>query len=147
MRERFHMRTRLILSILVAASVPACAGRSPALHPSPGFDERQLPASAGGGAEWERYSRALPTGIRVRVVLLDGTRFTATLLGVEGRDIVLQRATRIPERPRRIPADEVAALARDEGGISAGKAALIGLGVGAGSFLALLLVAFALVGD
>ena len=143
------MSTRLMLSILVAtAATAACAGRGPALHATPttGIVQPSEP-SATHAADWERYARALPAGVRVRVVLHDGTRFTATLLGVEGRDLVLQRTTRVPEQPRRIPAGEVAALARDEGRIGAGKAALIGLGVGAASFLTLLLVTIALVGD
>ena len=142
------MPTRLILWIVLAAATTACAGRVPALHtmPQPGsLQPTEAPAT--GSVDWERYARALPAGMRVRVVLLDGTRFTATLLGVEGHDLVLQRTTRVPEQPRHVPAGDVAALARDEGGVSAGKAVLIGLGVGAASFVTLLLVTIALVGD
>ena len=142
------MPARLMLYVLLAAATAACAGRVPAPHtmPQPGTHHPSAPFP-GETADWERYARALPAGARVRVVLIDGTRFTATLLGVEEHDLVLQRATRVPEAPRRVPAAHLAALARDEGGIGAGKAALIGLGVGAASFLTLLLVTIALVGD
>ena len=142
------MPTRFVLSILVVAATTACAGRVPAPHtmPQPGSHQPSEP-SAAGSADWERYARALPAGARVRVVLLDGTRFTATLLGVDGHDLVLQRTTRVPEQPRHVPAGEVVALARDEGGVTAGKAALIGMGVGAASFVTLLLVTIALLGD
>jgi hypothetical protein len=141
------MSNRIMLSILLVAATAACAGRGPALRtgPHPWIVRASEPSAT--DADWERYARALPAGARVRVVLLDGTRFTATLLGVEGHDIVVQRATRVPESPRRVPAAHLAALARDEGGIGVGKAALIGLGVGAASFLTLLLVTIALVGD
>ena len=124
------MPTRLVLSILLAAATGTCAGRVPAPHamPQPGIHHPSAPLAT-EAADWERYARALPAGARVRVVLTDGTRFTATLLGVEEQDLVLQRATRVPEAPRRVPAAHLAALARDEGGIGIGKAALIGLGV------------------
>jgi hypothetical protein len=140
--------TRLLAAVLsIALALPGCAAsRAPmAVQPAgPAGASAARPVDPA----FARYVRALPAGARVKVVEREGPRYAAILLGVEGDAIVLQRATRVPEPTRRVPMAAVASVARDErGGVSAGKAVVIGIAAGAATFFGLLFAAFALVSD
>jgi hypothetical protein len=146
------MPTRLIAAILlVAVALSGCA------HRAAGSRAPAVPVpDAGAGAQqaarrdpdvWRRYVRSLAPGTRVRMELVDGRRITGTLMGLEDDAIVVQPRTRLPEPARVIALDRVAWLEPDTGGIGAGRAIAIGVLSGAASFLALMLVTFALISD
>lgn len=151
------MPTRFLaasLALLLAAGCTArTAGARIAALPGPaGSAAAQDPAAgqAGAGRDpdvWRRYVRQLPPGSRVRLELLDGRRLTGTLMGLDGDAVVVQPRTRLPEPERVIPLDQLAWLEPDAGGAGAGRAVAIGVLSGAASFLALLLVTFALYSD
>jgi hypothetical protein len=90
-------------------------------------------------------AQSIPLGTRVRVQLIDGRRYTATLLAADADGVVLKRATRVPEPATLVPFGRIASLERDpaRGGMSVGKA--IGLGLAAGAGAVLSLIAFAVI--
>jgi hypothetical protein len=99
---------------------------------------------------WQKYAMGLPIGTLVRVKLQDGKRVklqdgkrvTGTLAVVDDNGVTIARKTRVPEAPRVISFTELAQLEpRNDGGVNIAKAVAIGAAVGAGTFLAILLVA------
>jgi hypothetical protein len=93
---------------------------------------------------WTKYIASIPVGTRVRVELADGRRMQAVMMGVEGTEVLLQPRGRLPEPVQRLPLDSVRAIERREnGGVNAGKAILIGAVSGVAAFLGLLAFAFA----
>lgn len=131
----------LAVVLIWSLALNACASRTPALQSvPPPSDARQ--GSWAHSDEYVRYVKSLPAGTPVRVVMRDGERLSAIFLGAEGDQIVLKPRTRLPEPERRVPIDRVAAIEVDErpGGISTGKAVLIGVLSGAATFFGLLLI-------
>jgi hypothetical protein len=141
------MKRLIAVVISIGLGLPGCAtARQPmAQSARPGA---VMPRVDSVDQAIDRYIRSLPVGVRVKVVEHEGRRYSAALLGVEGDRVVLQRATRVPEPPRRVPMGAIASLTRDEGGgMSAAKALVIGVSAGAAAFFSLMLAAFALIGD
>lgn len=131
----------LAIVLVWSLALNACASRPPALQSAP------PPTGARQGTwthsdEYVRYIKSLPAGTPVRVAMRDGERLNAIFLGTEGDQVVLKPRTRVPEPERRVPIDRVAAIEVDErpGGISTGKAVLIGVLSGAATFFGLLLI-------
>lgn len=142
------MKRAIAFVVSIVLVLPGCASAKESV-PLQAGPATVAPQTQSADPAFDRYVRALPVGARVKVVERGGRRYTAALLGVEADLVVLQRATRVPEPPRRVPLDAIASIVRHEanGGVSAGKAVLIGAGVGAAAFLGFLLMAFAFIGD
>ena len=141
------MRRASAFVVSIVLVLPGCASANESV-PLQAGPATVAPQTQSADPAFDRYLRALPVGARVKVVERGGRRYTAALLGVEADLVVLQRATRVPEPPRRVPLDAIASIVRHEAnGVSAGKAVLIGAGVGAAAFLGFLLIAFAFIGD
>ena len=91
---------------------------------------------------WQKYTQALPIGTMVRVRTQDGKRVTGTLAVVDENGVTIAPKTRVPEPPRVIPFTDLAQLEpKTDGGVNLAKAVAIGAAVGAGTFLAILLIA------
>jgi hypothetical protein len=107
----------------------------------------QPPVTSGADADlMAHYVRQLPLGSRVRVALADGTVIHGTLMKADADPIVVQRRTRIPERPLEIAIKNVRALEPEKNG-SAGRAIAIGAAAGAGAALGVLMILAAIFGD
>lgn len=113
-----------------------------------------LPLRAGqetvtGPDVWRAFAQNLDVGHTVTVRLRNGQRFKATLLQVSDEAMTLQPKTRVPVPPQRVPFAEVEAMdvQKGNGGIGAAKALAIGIASGVGTFLGMLAILFATVGD
>ena len=89
---------------------------------------------------WSIYASKLPIGATVTVRTSDGKRQTAVLAVVNSEGIMLQPKGRIPEPPRRVSFDRLEQLELKKNGAGLAKAVAIGAGVGAGTFVGLLLL-------
>lgn len=97
---------------------------------------------------WREFSGRLDVGSELKVRLVDGTRFNATLVRVDQTGLLLQPRTRVPVPVQPVAYDSIASLAPvKKGGIGAGKAIAIGVGTGVAAFWGTFLVVLALVGD
>jgi hypothetical protein len=97
---------------------------------------------------WRAFVEKLHVGSTVKVRLKDGTRVKATLLQASPEAMTIQPKTRIPVGPRTVPFTSIESLEVDRSnGIGAGKAIAIGVASGAGAFLGLMLIAFAVIDD
>jgi hypothetical protein len=101
-----------------------------------------VPVDAQTRDYWIQYASKLPIGSTVRVRTNDGKRTTAVLAIVDDNGITIAPKTRRPEPPRHIPFDQLAQIEIKQGGMSAGKAAAIGVATGAGVFFAILAIVF-----
>jgi hypothetical protein len=130
----------VLLSVVVAVVSTGCAttGRSFSVgHARVDGSARaqEIPAS---------YAGALPLGRSVEVRLKNGDKFKATFMGAEGDSIRVQRSGRLPVPPQLIPLDEVTGLRLAEGGgVSAGKALVLGIASGAATFFGLFILSIA----
>ena len=132
----------LLISLTLAA--PACATAT-----RPHLQATTVPASsARDRVLLAEYVQKLPVGSRVRVHLLDGRRERGTLMEATAERLVVQPRTRIPEAPREIALDRVLSVELEHGnGGSVGRAIGIGIAVGAGAFLAVMLLLAAIYAD
>ena len=89
---------------------------------------------------WLKYTEKLPIGSTVRVRTADGHRTTAVLAIVDETGITIEPKTRVPESPRHIRFDQLTQVELKENRDSAGKAAAIGVAVGAATFFGILLI-------
>lgn len=92
------------------------------------------------------YVQRLAAGSRVRVERTDGASFRGTLMKATPQSILVQKNTRVPERPVEIALDQLARVTLDTGGSSIGKTVAIGVGSGVAGTLGFLLILFALAG-
>ena len=131
----------VLLAVLIAS--PGCSTRlaSPTLNGVPIVPRRAAPPAP--QAITRAYADRLPVGARVKVAVRSGESFSAIYMGVEDDAVRVQKRTRIPEAPFPIPLADLTMLALDEGGTSAAKAALIGVGVGVATFFGILAIAAA----
>jgi hypothetical protein len=152
LKEDAVRRRMLAGAIALVLFTTACAPRYqrmtlpvPALAGNVG--ERSSENAAAQDA-WRRLARQLPPAAIVRLQLADGTRLTAVVLVADDDAIVVKPKTRIPEPQRRIPYSTIESLELDTGrGIGAWKAAAIGVGTGAATFVTLLLLTIVLLDD
>ena len=100
------------------------------------------------GEVWRGFVEKVDVGTEMNVRLTDGTRFRAILVGVRPDAVLLQPKTRITVPVQPVPYGSIAALERRQpGGMGAAKAAAIGIGAGAATFLGILLILFATIDD
>ena len=109
------------------------------------------PAAAQDTADadvWRTFAEQLDVGVRIRVRLVDGERVTATFVQAAPDQLLLQPITRQPVPVQRVPYDQIVSIERDEQrGVSAAKAAAIGVASGVGAFFGVMLIFLALALD
>jgi hypothetical protein len=134
---------RRVLAILISFTLlaPGFAGAGPTSS-----RQRQSPAATTDRALMVTYLTQLPIGARVRATLTDGDKVSGTLMAATDEGIVVQRRTRIPEPPTRIPLDRIGAV-EIENGSGLGKAVGAGVAAGAGAALGVFLLLVALLAD
>jgi hypothetical protein len=92
-------------------------------------------------ALWRAFAEKVEVGSLLKVRLNDGQRFTATLVQAQPGALVLQPKTRVPVAVQPVAYESIASIERvRNGGIGAGKAALIGVASGVGGFLVTLFI-------
>ena len=100
------------------------------------------------GAVWRAFAERVEVGSLLNVRLHDGRKFTATLVQAQPEALLLQPKTRLPVPVQPVAYESIASIERvRNGGIGAGKAALIGVATGVGGFLATLLIFIAAIDD
>jgi hypothetical protein len=97
---------------------------------------------------WRGFAQKLEPGRLLKIRMIGGPRFTATLLQVSDDGMMVQPKTRAAVPPQEVRFDRIETLEVDHSkGIGIGKAVAIGAAVGAGAWLALMALAFAVWGD
>ena len=99
-------------------------------------------------AIWRAFAERLDVGVAIKVRLATGRTFKATLVEARPDVLLVQRKTRLPVPIEPIAYDAIVSIEREKsGGISAGRAAAIGVATGAGAFLAILMILVASIQD
>ena len=94
------------------------------------------------------YVQKLPIGAIVKVKMKEGKGVKGTLMVVEPDAIVVKPKTRIARPERRLPYSDIEFVELQErGGTNVAKSVAIGVATGAGAFLGLLLLTFAIIDD
>ena len=93
------------------------------------------------GDLWRAFVQKVPIGSVVKIRTRDGERLTAIVFVVDEAGMTVKPKTRYPEPARRIAFDRLDNVEVQRPGVSYGKAAAIGAGVGASVSLLLLLSA------
>lgn len=94
------------------------------------------------------YVEKLPVGSIVKVKMKEGKGVKGTLMVIEPDAIVVKPKTRINRPERRLPLTEIEFVELQErNGSNIARSVAIGLATGAGTFLGLMLVAFAVIDD
>ena len=95
----------------------------------------------GQGDTWRGFAEKMDVGTEINVRLRNGQRFRATLVAAQDEALLLQPKTRVPVPVQPVPYDDILSIERrSERGISAGKAAAIGVASGVAGFLGVLLI-------
>ena len=125
-----HLVAVLIVSLIV--SPLTAAAQSPV---EPAAEAAAMRALVG----------VIPLGSRIDVRTRAGRRLSGTLMQVSAEEVMIKRATRVPEPAVSVALADSASIERanQKGGMSVVKAIGIGVGAGAGAMLGL--IAFALV--
>ena len=99
-------------------------------------------------AMWRTFAEKIEVGARLTLRLRAGARFTATLVEARPDVLLVQPRTRLAVPVRPVPYDDIVSIEREKGGgVSAGKAAAIGVASGVGTFFAVLFILVASIGD
>jgi hypothetical protein len=110
-----------------------------------------LPNVAAGQARsdvWREFVAKVAVGTEMNVHLQNGQHFRATLIGARDDAVLLQPKTRVTVPVQEVSYDAIARIERrQEGGMSAGRAALIGIASGAAAFLAIVAIVFSAIDD
>jgi len=96
---------------------------------------------------WRTFAEKVDVGTPIKVRLRDGRRFSATLIEAQPDALLLQRKTRLPVPVEPIGYDTIVSIERDKGGMSAGRAAAIGVGTGVATFFGILFILIASIDD
>jgi hypothetical protein len=97
---------------------------------------------------WRAFAEKVDTGATLKVRLVNGKRFKATLLQVSADGMTVQPKTRVPVTPEVVRFTDIASLEIDSGkGASMAKAVAVGAAVAAGAFFGLMAMTFAVWGD
>jgi len=125
-----HLVALLIVSLI--ASPLTAAAQSPV---DPAAEAAAMRALVG----------VIPLGSRIDVRTRTGRRLSGTLMQVSAEEVMIKRATRVPEPAVAVALADISSIERanQKGGMSVVKAIGIGVGAGAGAMLGL--IAFALV--
>lgn len=123
-----------IVALLLAAALTA----APAAYAQQG-----LQAEA-----WRTLAMRLDPGTAVKLRLMNGQRFDATLIAAEADAVLIQPRTRRPVPVQRVSFGAIASLERREAkGMGAARAALIGVGAGTAAGFAVLMLLIAALSD
>jgi len=118
-----HMKittVALILALLAAASSSAFAQEA---------------------KDWRQVADSIPLGSKIKIHTLDGKRTNGTLMRVDDSAVTVKRNARVPEPAITVPFDRVSRIERDHGGgLTWAKAAVIGLGAGAGAMATIIAI-------
>ena len=108
-----------------------------------------LPAFAQQPEMWRRLAAGVEPGSVIKVRLTDGRSFHAVLVEARGEDMMIEPKTRIPVPVQPVRYADVTAMERVQknGGVTAGKAAAIGIASGIGAFFGVLLFTLAAFSD
>jgi hypothetical protein len=97
---------------------------------------------------WRALATRLEPGTAVKMRLHNGQRFDATLVVADADGLVVQPMTRRVVPVQRVAYTAIASMQRrDERGVGAAKAALIGVGTGVAAGLAVLMLLIAAYSD
>jgi hypothetical protein len=97
---------------------------------------------------WRTFAEQIDVGSRIKVRLHDGGRVSATLVQVTPDALLIQPRTRVAVPVQPVPYEAIASIERDvPGGMSAGKAAAIGVGAGAATFVGIFMILLATLSD
>jgi hypothetical protein len=129
-RRRFLSRLPA-LALMVTLAVPTSAAA-------------QVPPDV-----WRGFVEKVDVGTELNVRLRDGKRFKAILVGRDANGVLLQPKTRSTVPVQNVGYDAIASLERRQpgGGMSAARAAGIGIGSGVAAFFAIVLIVFAAIDD
>ena len=109
---------------------------------------KEAHAQVVGPEIWRAFAEKIDTGATLKVRLVNGKRFKATLLQVSPNGMTVQPKTRVPVPPQVVTFADIASLEVDTGkGASMAKAVAIGAAVAAGAFFSLMAMTFAIWGD
>jgi hypothetical protein len=99
-------------------------------------------------ALWRAFAEKVDVGSSLKVRLLDGRKFTATLVQAQPGALLLQPKTRVPVPVQPVTYESILSIERvRHDGVGAGKAAVIGVVSGVGAFLATLVIFIAAIDD
>ena len=94
------------------------------------------------------YVEKLPIGSIVKVKMKEGKGVKGTLMVIEPDAIVVKPKTRIARPERRLPYTDIEFVElQTRNGTNIAKSVAIGVATGAGAFLGLMLLAFAIIDD
>lgn len=93
------------------------------------------------------YVQRLPAGSKVRVERSGGDVLRGTLMNATADGIVVQKNTRVPEKPVEIPLADVTRVSLETGSSSVGKHIAIGIASGVAATFGVLLVLAAIWSD
>ena len=97
---------------------------------------------------WRDLAQHLPAGAAVKVRMNDGRKVRATLVRASEESMTLLPKTRVQVPPQEVRYDAVQSIEPEKGGgMSAGKAAAIGVSTGVGAFFGIMLIMFAAFAD
>jgi hypothetical protein len=131
------MLATLLCAALATTGCASASGRRVA---------QAAPAPVQDSAVLADYVQRLAAGSKVRVERSNGDVLRGTLIKATAESIVVQKNTRVPERPVEVPLSEVTRVSLDAGGSSAGRTIGIGAASGAAGALAFFLVLLAMFG-
>ncbi|MGH8519012.1 MAG: hypothetical protein ACREUE_16305 [Panacagrimonas sp.] len=95
----------------------------------------------GNSQVWKTFAEKLDAGARIKVRLQDGRRVSATLVQAGEEALLIQPRTRVPVPVQPVPYDTIASIEREApGSMSPAKAAAIGVGAGAATFLGIFFI-------
>ena len=100
-----------------------------------GSAQAQVPADV-----WRGVAEKIEVGTEINVRLRDGQRVRAILVAARADALLIQPKTRQAVPVQAVPYEEIVSLERRSGGMSAGKAAAIGVVSGVGAFFAIMLI-------
>ena len=92
---------------------------------------------------WRTFATSVEVGARITVRLQDGRRIAATLVQATPDALLIQPRTRLAVPVQAVPYGDIVSIERDAQGMSAGKAALIGVASGAATFFGIMLIVIA----
>jgi hypothetical protein len=123
---------------LIALALAFVMAAHPAAQSSP-MDTAQL---------WRAFVETVDLGSTLQVRLHNGQRFNATLVHVGPDTLMLQPKTRRAVPVQAVPYADILSLERGrKGGVTAARAAAIGVGAGVGAFFLTMLLFIAAIDD
>ena len=127
------MKTIITLALAFVVAIQPAAAQSSAM------DTAQ---------HWRGFVEKIELGTTLKVRLHGGQRFTATLVQVGPDTLALQPKTRRAVPVQAVHYTDILSLERErKGGVTAGRAAAIGVGAGVGAFFLTMLLFIAAIDD